>query len=55
MTSFGGGNYEQQARVAAESGSGGPAYKPSGGDKRSTLVLVAALVIFVGAVFLIAQ
>lgn len=55
MTSFGGGNYQQQARHAAERGTGGPSQKPGSGDKRAVLFLVGGLAAFAGALFLLAQ
>lgn len=55
MTNFGGGNYQQQARQAAEHGTGGPAQKPGKGDKRAVLLLLAGLAAFAGVLFLIAQ
>lgn len=56
MSSFGvggGSNYEQQARVAAEQGTGGPKHAPGSGDKRAVLLLVAGLVVFAIVVFLV--
>ena len=55
MTSYGGGNYQQQARQAAEHGTGGPAQRPGNGDKRAVLLLLAGLAAVGGALFLIAQ
>ena len=58
MGSFGvggGSNYEQQARVAAEQGTGGPGHEPGSGDKRAVLLLAVGLVVFAIALFLIGR
>lgn len=55
MSTFGSGNYEQQARVASEQGTGGPSQRPGSGDKRAVLLLLAGLVAFAGLVALVAR
>ena len=39
----GGGNWRQQARSAAEFGTGGPRQRPGSGDKHDVIVLLAVL------------
>jgi hypothetical protein len=55
MTNFGGGDFQQQARQAAEHGTGGPAQRPGNGDKRAVLLLLAGLAAVGVALFLIAE
>lgn len=55
MSNFGSGNYEQQARVAGEQGTGGPSQKPGSGDKRAVMLLLVGLIAFAGVIFFVAQ